>query len=320
MVKSPIVSFLFLTIMALGCQTTTREAKAPLPPGTSQGSGPVIDPSMQSGLTSSQPVYLGEDDPTLNGNVPFGLIELTNANPSWIIARPQYVMSWNPSTHNINWAAWKMDATQLGTRGRQDAFTSDPLLRAYVANHPETRIVTSSDYTGFCFDRGHQVASGDRQGSDDDNKATFYTSNIIPQTAFLNQIIWRKLEDSIKDWIRTETYKNLWVVAGPIYGSTLSFTGPHSDIAVPKYNFKAVFSWDENTKDKPSLVKAVIMPNVVSNGDDPETNKDMLCKESRSGGHSRGIESISEDIDSYLATIPAIEAAAHIKFPVSAEP
>lgn len=268
---------------------------------------------------NSAAIHLGEADPSKNKNLPYGLLTLTSNADSWIISRPQYVMSWNPKTRNLNWVAWLMNTAQFGSVGRQPNFTVDPDLKEYIAD-TSIKAVTTSDYTGSCYDRGHQVASSDRQATREDNVATFYTTNIIPQTAFLNQIIWKKFEGDIKDWLTQASYKNLWVVAGPIYGSKLSYMGPDESIAVPNANFKAVFAWDDASKDKPYLVKAVIMPNVLSNGEDPNEDPDRRCQEATSGGHVKGEETLSQAVDDYLATIPAIEAAAHLRFPSAVRP
>lgn len=296
--------------------------KASVPAGTTNGTTESIvstdgtvsgipDPILNS---VKKPIYLGEADPTKNANLPYGLPALTSSDDSWIISRPQYVMSWNPKTKNLNWVAWLMNVDQFGSIGRQGNFSIDPLLKEYI-DGTSLASVTTTDYTGSCFDRGHQVASNDRQATQEDNLATFYTTNIIPQTSFLNQIIWKKLEDNIKTWLSTAEYKNLWIVSGPIYKKPLSYMGPKADIAVPSANFKAVFAWDDNARDKPYLVKAVIMPNVLSQGGDPSTDQDRRCKEASGGGKVKGESTISQNVDDYLSTLPAIEAAAHIKFP-----
>lgn len=285
------------------------ETARSLPEGADEGGIPSI----------SKAVFLGEADPTKNKNLPYGLLNLSSNAENWIISRPQYVLSWNPKTRNLNWVAWLMNLDQFGSVGRQPNFVVDPDLKDYIAGSG-IKAVTTSDYSGSCFDRGHQVASSDRQAKQEDNAATFYTTNIIPQVAFLNQVIWKKLEGNIKEWLTNAKYKNLWVVAGPIYDSKLTFMGPDKNIAVPKANFKAVFAWDDASKNKPFLVKAVIMPNLLSNGKGPLEDDDRRCWEAKNGGRTKGDVTLSEDVDTYLVTIPAIEAAAHLKFPSAVRP
>jgi DNA/RNA endonuclease G (NUC1) len=305
---------------AVDTKSSSSSEATPTKPGAIGSSEGTVSGVPDSSLNSDKKtIFLGEADPTKNTNLPFGLPSLTSGADSWIISRPQYVMSWNPKTKNINWVAWMMNTEQFGTIGRQGNFSVDPLLKEYIEGS-SIKSVTTTDYTGSCFDRGHQVASNDRQATQEDNLATFYTTNIIPQTAFLNQIIWKKLEEEIRDWVSTAEHKNLWIIAGPIYKQTLSYMGPNADIAVPSANFKAVFSWESEMKDKPYLVKAVIMPNVLSQGTDPSTDSVRRCKEASGGGKVKGETTISQDVADYLSTLPAIEAAAQIKFPSSLRP
>ncbi|MBC7531307.1 MAG: DNA/RNA non-specific endonuclease [Oligoflexus sp.] len=295
-----------------GIEPTTPEMGA-LPGSNSEVS------DQQEIKSVAKPVFIGEADPTKNKNLPYGLVTLTSSAENWIISRPQYVLSWNKKTRNINWVAWLMNLDQLVIMGRQKTFVADPDLKEYVSE-TDVKPVTTADYSGTCFDRGHQVASSDRQANQEDNAATFYMTNIIPQVSFLNQVIWRKLEIEIQDWIVKGTYKNLWVVAGPIYDNKPSYIGPDQNIAVPKSNFKAVFAWDDMSRDKPYLVKAVIMPNVLSNGAAPLSDETRRCKEQANGGRIKGDVTQSEKVDDYLATIPAIEAASYLKFPAVVRP
>ncbi|RYZ52386.1 MAG: hypothetical protein EOP07_19695, partial [Proteobacteria bacterium] len=109
--------------------------KASVPAGTTNGTTESIvstdgtvsgipDPILNS---VKKPIYLGEADPTKNANLPYGLPALTSSDDSWIISRPQYVMSWNPKTKNLNWVAWLMNVDQFGSIGRQGNFSIDPL-------------------------------------------------------------------------------------------------------------------------------------------------------------------------------------------------
>lgn len=252
-----------------------------------------------------------------NPNLPFGLPVMTGGEKSWIIARPQYVLSWNPDTKNPNWVAWKLSSSDLGTIGRQDNFTVDPELDAYLRRTQSTiRSVTSSDYTGQCFDRGHVVPSSERQASSEDNIATFYTTNIMPQSAFLNQKIWKSLEDQTKEWMISGEQKNLWIVAGPTYDQPLHFIGPQKNIAIPSGSYKLVYSWDEEMKDKPFLLKAILVPNMTSQGTLAYADREQLCAESRSGGSIKSMP-VKKSIvyEDYETTVQEIEAAAHVKFP-----
>lgn len=282
-------------------------------------------PGDNSGDTPSEPsssLVISSDNPEGNPNLPFGTLEMTGGETSWVIARDQYVLSWNPKTRNPNWVAWKMTIDDLGTIGRQDNFTIDPVLDTHITSTMDSvKPVTTKDYTGSCFDRGHVVASSDRQASDEDNKATFYMTNVVPQTSFLNQRIWTGLESQTKKWLEQGTHKNLWIVSGPVYEKTKHYIGPEQNIAIPSASYKLIYSWDEFAKDKPLLVKAILVPNMLSNGKLAYEAKDRLCIEATSGGQVKGEPILkSMKFDDYQATVQAIEAAAHIKLPALNSP
>ena len=59
--------------------------------------------------------------------------------------------------------------------------------------------VQDHDYAGSGYDRGHMVRSEERTRSPEDNKTTFYLTNVLPQTHELNAGPWLRLEDYCQD-------------------------------------------------------------------------------------------------------------------------
>jgi endonuclease G len=55
--------------------------------------------------------------------------------------------------------------------------------------------VSTGDYTGSGFDRGHLCPSSDRDATPEDNQSTFLMVNIVPQSPAHNQEPWRMLEE-----------------------------------------------------------------------------------------------------------------------------
>lgn len=331
-----------LLIFALACQSTTKRGEKPaIRPDKSPGPQFDDDEVPDSPSTtkpkeqdSKESPNQSQPDPTSgmpgesvaitdraaegNPNLPFGPLTMTGGEASWIISRDQYVISWNPKTRNPNWVSWKLSLDDFGSVGRQDNFTVDPDLKTYITQKKSTtKIVSSNDYTGSCFDRGHMTPSGDRQATEDDNIATFHMTNIVPQTAFNNQRVWKGLEDESRKWLEEGTHQNLWIVSGPVYEKTLHFID--SGVAIPSATFKLIYSWDENAQDKPYLVKAILVPNMTSNGKLAYEDKVRLCAESKSGGQIKDEPILkSMKYDDYQATPLQIEAAAHIQLPLVA--
>ena len=124
--------------------------------------------------------------------------------------------------------------------------------------------------------------SGDHTSTPEDNEATFMMSNMIPQTAYLNRVIWEHLESHTRDLVKQEN-KIIYVVAGPIYDQDFGAIGPAQDIPIPSKNFKMLLVLDRDVPVtqilRSAAVVSVIMPNVLADGTEP-TNQALLCSQS----------------------------------------
>jgi endonuclease G, mitochondrial len=203
-----------------------------------------------------------------------------------VISRPQYVLEWSDEHRSPRWAAWRVAQEDLGSTKRQNNFEVDPELSTFLQARSE-HAVEPHEYKGSCFDRGHQVPSGDRTSNPENNSATFYMSNMLPQTAYLNRQPWRLLEEYTRSVVRS-TGEVLYVVAGPIYDGGTGFIGPNQDIPIPSRNFKIIVALPSSIapgmKPVPRLIASVIMPNLTSNGTDPVSDHEQACSDSANGG------------------------------------
>ncbi|HEY1192080.1 MAG TPA: DNA/RNA non-specific endonuclease, partial [Gemmata sp.] len=150
--------------------------------------------------------------PTLaNRNVRFGMPAPANADPAnadaYLIERPQYVLSYNDSKRSANWVSWNLAGSDIGDTKRLLHFDPDPDLPSSF------RKVRHEDYTGSGFDRGHLCPSKDRTDSADNNRATFYTTNIVPQSAACNRGGWERFESHCRDLTRDGS--ELYIACGP---------------------------------------------------------------------------------------------------------
>jgi len=111
--------------------------------------------------------------------------------------------------------------------GRGEEWGYDPALSRSIQPN------LSSSYTGS-YDRGHQVASNDRQTTDDQNAQTFYYSNMSPQYSTLNRGQWGQLEAAVQSYGATcSGLDTLYMVTGPVFESGYSTTTDASDVACP---------------------------------------------------------------------------------------
>jgi endonuclease G len=77
----------------------------------------------------------------------------------------------------------------MGSAARSNNFHADASLPASFKH------ITTTDYNGSGYDRGHLCNSADRTKTKADNSATFNMTNILPQAADNNQGPWVKLEN-----------------------------------------------------------------------------------------------------------------------------
>ncbi len=200
-----------------------------------------------------------------NRNVPFGLPGPAKPDPSsreaYLIARPQYVLSYNAEKRIPNWVAWELKASDIGGAARAP-FEPDPDLPRGMAK------VTSRVYTNGGFDRGHMCPAKDRSSSPKDIRATFFMTNIVPQAPNCNQRGWEKLEDYCRRLTKED--RVLYVAAGPAGVGGTGKDGRKEEIGegrlkvtVPHRLWKVVLVLPREGAEprKNTRVIAVIMPN-----------------------------------------------------------
>ena len=104
--------------------------------------------------------------------------------------------------------------------GRNDAWAYDPAIDQ--SWQPNLGSAYSSS-NGRRYDRGHQVASNDRQTTKEQNQQTFYYTNMTPQYSSLNQGQWNTLEGKVQGVATATTGSDiLYVVTGPLFEGSLA--------------------------------------------------------------------------------------------------
>jgi DNA/RNA endonuclease G (NUC1)/PKD repeat protein len=200
----------------------------------------------------------------------------SNAN-DFLITRPQYIISYNQSRGTPNWVSYELDARQMvAGQDRCNCFSADPTL-------PTARQILTADYTDGGFDRGHMARSADRTAGNTDNADTYYLTNVVPQTADLNEGVWAQFEDALADSANIGG-RAVYIIVGPLYSraNTLSFLKSEGKVAIPDSTWKVAFigprtngvpfslatiqSWADLAN---TTVLAVNMPNVAGVRNDP---------------------------------------------------
>jgi endonuclease G len=126
-----------------------------------------------------------------NRNVRFGMPTPAKADNAhrddYLLSRPQYCVSYNANLRTPNWVSWCLTSGDIG-KSLRGAFEPDPLLP-----NDFTRVSTTL-YNGSGFDRGHMCPAQDRSSNQRDMDATFFTTNVVPQSPNSNQHGWERLE------------------------------------------------------------------------------------------------------------------------------
>ncbi len=199
------------------------------------------------------------------------------SNPlDFLIHRTQYTISYNQSRGTPNWVSYELDARQIvAGQDRCNCFTADPLL-------PAAKQIFTSDYTNGGFDRGHMTRSADRTAGNVDNAISFYLSNVVPQTADLNEGVWAQFEDALAD--STAAGRAVYIITGPLFSRShgLSFLKSEGKVAIPDSTWKVAligpanggnpFTHNnvQNWSDLTGLsLMAVNMPNIAGVRNDP---------------------------------------------------
>lgn len=173
---------------------------------------------------------------------------------NWLITHYSHVLSYNNSLGTLNWAAWRTTRADMGESLSRPDFEPDPTLPDGIVR------VDYSDYSGSGYDRGHIVPSADRFGNAELNRQTFYMTNIVPQTADLNQYPWNRLEM----YARTLAYRGntLYTIAG-VYGDKGRLRGK---VTVPTNCWKVIVICPRGAAidsiDSTTRIIAVDMPNI----------------------------------------------------------
>lgn len=183
----------------------------------------------------------------------------SDTSDDYIIVRDEYVLSYNNQRGAANWVAWKLTAASFGDVERYSGnFITDTSLPT-----PFQRI-KHADYTNSGYDRGHMVRSEERTYSVEANKATFYMTNILPQTPDLNRGVWYDFEQYCQE-LCTQQHKDLYIIAGGIYDRNVTTLKDEGKVEIPDSCYKIVYIVDSGQKPTATTVQqiAVIMPNIA---------------------------------------------------------
>lgn len=127
------------------------------------------------------------DDNMALGNPSNATSVITNLN-NYFLQKTQYCLSYNNSLGESNWASWHLSSAWFGTLPRLESFKADNSLPSGFYS------VDQNQYKTTGFDRGHICPSADRDQVQTDMDATYYMTNMIPQSPNNNEHTWADFE------------------------------------------------------------------------------------------------------------------------------
>jgi len=222
-------------------------------------------PKSGGSCTCSNDTTPTRDDNMAMGNPSNATTSTTDSN-NYLMIKPQYTLSYNNSKGTANWVSWHLSLAWKGSAARCNCFTQDTSLPSGYYK------VTTSQYSGTGFNRGHLCPSEDRDSLETDNKATFLMTNMTPQSSVLNQQTWGSFETYCRTLITQGN--ELYIIAGGYGTGGTSDSGYATSLNSGKINVFAHYwkvvvvlptgSNDVSRVTNTTRVIAVDMPNTLT--------------------------------------------------------
>ncbi|MFB6456343.1 DNA/RNA non-specific endonuclease [Chitinophaga sp. Hz27] len=254
-----------LLVLAACAKDDIRKAS---PPSNQQTPDTIIvknpgDPNNGNGNTDNG-TSLGDNTHLLLGNPTDAQKNLVSIE-NYLMDQKYFVESYSKNRGIPVWVGWHLQAEDIGSQSRTDAFRPDP-------NVPNGWYqVNEKSYTNSSFDRGHNCPSGDRTSTLDANQTTFLMTNMIPQAPYLNQGPWEGLEDYVRNTLVSSGNEAYIVMGnygqGGVNSAKVSMnTVDNGNVVVPKSVWKVVIIIPKGNNDLSRIdantqVLAVDMPN-----------------------------------------------------------
>ncbi|MFC2097025.1 DNA/RNA non-specific endonuclease [Bacteroidota bacterium] len=160
-----------------------------------------------------------------------------------ILYNRHYVLGYSYYFRQAKWALEIVDSGKKDIE-RIDNFRSDYRI-------PEKFRADLVDYEGSGYDRGHLVASANKNEINLQNSETFLLSNMSPQHPRFNRDIWRKLESAVRKLDDNIDIWETYVICGPIFyfDKPVESIGTQDDndvsIPIPNAYFKSILTEDK---------------------------------------------------------------------------
>ena len=200
--------------------------------------------------------------PHLNANVS----TTGNTNNSQVLVKSTtdygitYSVEWDNQKVANRWTCYQLhEGNSLSATDRNDDFKADPEVAVSS---------TLEDYRNSGFSRGHLCPSADRQCTVEQNKQTFFLTNMQPQWQKHNGGLWKNLEDLVRNYATNDNYSGahcdtLYIVKAATITDKVTIDNEEVDgiyedrcvggeghtheLIVPKYFYMALLHYNKST-------------------------------------------------------------------------
>lgn len=165
-----------------------------------------------------------------------------------------YSLEWDNAKIANRWTCYQLhQGNTMSATGRHDDFKSDPEVA--VSSMP-------ADYKSSGFSRGHLCPSADRLCSVEQNKQTFFLTNMQPQYQNHNGGLWGRLEELVRDYATNDNKTNshcdtLYIVKAATITDKVNIGGQqvagiyaekcNDRLIIPKYFYMALLHYNKAT-------------------------------------------------------------------------
>ena len=165
-------------------------------------------------------------------------------------AQRNYTMLYDPEVYTSYWIAYPLCAAHMGS-GRVETWAFDPEVptgkqTSVAKGYGMPNFSTPNNSENF-YARGHQLPNADRNGSEEMQAQTFYSTNMTPQIHYgFNEKIWANLETAVRAAVPSGD--TLYVVTGAAFrkkggSETVTYqtnTNDYKRLPIPNYYWKVL--------------------------------------------------------------------------------
>ena len=171
-----------------------------------------------------------------------------------------YSVEWDNAKVANRWTCYQLhEGNTLSQTDRNDDFKKDDEVAVSA---------TLEDYRNSGFSRGHLCPSADRQCTVEQNKQTFFLTNMQPQWQKHNGGLWKNLEDLVRNYATNDSYSDahcdtLYIVKAATITDKVTINdaevdgiyadrciggdGHTHELIVPKYFYMALLHYNKAT-------------------------------------------------------------------------